>query len=203
MQTELSVDGDTYSEFATIALHLASGKESVKGTTAVSRAAVIQWLNVCACAYTANPTDILASLDAQLSDTSYVAGHRFTVADVAVYHAVATLLKAAAVAPSPSTARWLDQVAHEPGFAVLTSAHAPPAPTLAVRPALALPAAAAGNVVASAPAAADDKKAEKAAKKEKAAKAAPAPAAAPAPEPEAVALCEFKASSSRTFNAWP
>lgn len=141
----------------------------------------------------------MQTVESALTARSYLAGHRFTLADPLVFYQISSALSAIA-APErskyPAILRWLDQILHEqPSLA--TVAGAPAAIELPARAPLqlALGAAGAEGGQSKSQAKKDAKAAAKASKKGDAAEgaaAAPAPAPAPPAEVDPITECDFR-----------
>jgi len=87
---------------------------------AVAQADAAQWAEVAL----QRAPGALALAEARLAQSSFLAGHAATLADVAVLHAVGAALAAAPPATVPAALRWADQLAHEPGLDVVGAAAA-------------------------------------------------------------------------------
>lgn len=179
----------------------ASPRASLLGATAVESALVIETLSTFP--PTGAPPAALASLEARLTSSSYVAGPRLTIADVVALFSSAPALAAldtdARAKAHAQTLRWLDQVYHEEESLLLDAAAVgvPRVPTPERAP---LGAALASAAVAPAAPVADKK-----AKVPKAAGGAGGggAATAAAPPAERSALSELDFGVGVITEAWP
>ena len=175
----------------------ASPRASLLGTTAVESALVIETLANFPAA--GAPPAALASLEARLSTSSYVAGPRMTIADMVALFSSAPALAAlgtdARAKAHAQTLRWLDQVYHEEESLLDASAAVPRVPTPERAP---LGAALASSAASSAVPTADKK-----GKAPKAAGAGGGAAAAAAPPAERSALSELDFGVGVITEAWP
>jgi methionine--tRNA ligase beta chain len=198
-------DGSCLRELPAIAQALAAaggarGEALVGGSSGAARGAEAEWLARAQGA-------ALADVDAAAAQRAFLAGARFTLADAAVYFALAPALHAAgagdALRAAPHAARWAAAVAAELAARGAQGAPMPP-PTLAAALAreplrlyaTASSAAAAPPLHKPAPKAAAAPAAAKAPAKAAPAAPAPAPAAAPAPAPAAAAPAAAPAPAS-------
>jgi tRNA-binding EMAP/Myf-like protein len=179
-------------------LAVSPSSAALLGSSAVEQAEVLNSLQAFPPGEAASK-EALASLEARLLASSYVAGPRLTIADAVAVHATALAgLSASELAQRPALARWLDQVYHEQAGLTAADEFTPAQLQLPARPALDLSGepAGSGSAAAAAPAAAAP------AEKKKGGSGPKAPAPAPAPAEAASPLSEMDFAVGVITEAW-